>query len=355
MVVQAQFWKGRRVLITGHTGFKGSWLALWLQSRGAAVAGFALAPPEGPALWKLLCLENEITHFEGDVRDGSALTRAFERTRPEIVLHLAAQSLVHASYKDPVSTYSTNVMGTVQVLEAARQVPGVRVLLNVTSDKCYENREWAFSYRENDAMGGHDPYSSSKGCSELVTAAYRNSFLATMQIAVATARAGNVIGGGDWAADRLIPDFVRACAVRASVQIRNPQAIRPWQHVLEPLQGYLCLAEKLWDAGQAHADAWNFGPPAEDVASVGNVVSALVSIWGDGARWDRDSQEHAHEAHLLKLDSSKSRSQLGWRSRLPLQTALQWTVDWYKQQAAGVSARKLCLDQIHRYEELARA
>jgi CDP-glucose 4,6-dehydratase len=303
----------------------------------------------------MLGLENEIAHTVGDVRDAGAVRRAFEENRPEIVLHLAAQSLVHASYQDPVATFSTNVMGTVQLLEAARSVPGVRVLLNVTSDKCYENREWTYSYRENDAMGGHDPYSSSKGCSELVTAAYRNSFLAKMQVAVATARAGNVIGGGDWAADRLIPDFVRASRDRSSVQIRNPQAVRPWQHVLEPLHGYLCLAENLWHDGEAYADAWNFGPPAEDVASVEHVVTALVSIWGDGARWDRDSQQHAHEAHLLKLDSSKSRTQLRWRSRLPLPTALQWTVDWYKQQAAGVAARKLCMAQIHRYEELVRS
>lgn len=354
MVAPLDFWAGKRVLITGHTGFKGSWLALWLQARGARVAGFALAPPAGPSLWKLLGLQQEIVHMEGDVCDSAPLQAAFEHTRPEIVLHLAAQSLVQASYKHPVYTYATNVMGTVHVLEAARRVPGVRVLLNVTSDKCYENREWVFSYRENDPLGGHDPYSSSKGCSELVTAAYRNSFLAGMSIAVATARAGNVIGGGDWAADRLIPDFVRAAAGQAVVRIRNPRAIRPWQHVLEPLHGYLCLAEKLWHEGQAHADAWNFGPPAEDVAPVESVVATLVSLWGEGLRWDRDPLEHPHEAHLLKLDSSKSRTLLGWRSRLPLRTALEWTVGWYKQQAAGAAARTLCLDQIRQYEELAR-
>jgi CDP-glucose 4,6-dehydratase len=275
--------------------------------------------------------------------------------RPQIVLHLAAQSLVKPSYRDPLATYATNVMGTAHVLEAVRYVPGVRVVLNVTSDKCYENREWAYSYRENDAMGGHDPYSSSKGCSELVTAAYRTSFLAGMSVAVATARAGNVIGGGDFSEDRLVPDFVRACADRASLRVRNPGAVRPWQHVLEPLHGYLTLAQRLWDDGQARADGWNFGPPVDDVASVESVVSALVSMWGEGARWERDQLEHPHEAHLLKLDSSKSRALLGWQSRLSLHTALEWTVYWYKRHAEGASPEALCMDQISQYEDLLRS
>lgn len=355
MVINREFWTGKRVLVTGHTGFKGSWLALWLHSLGAKVAGYALEPPTEPALWRLLDLDGEIEGHFADVRDLPELRRIFAQTCPEIVFHLAAQSLVRPSYEDPVGTYMTNVMGTVHLLEAVRQTPSVRAVVNVTSDKCYENREWLWGYRENDPMGGRDPYSSSKGCAELVAAAYRSSFFERDKdaIALASARAGNVIGGGDWAADRLVPDFVRATLRGSPVQIRNPGAIRPWQHVLEPLYGYLLLAERLWEDGPAHGGGWNFGPAEEDTAAVGMVVSSLAALWGAPARWAAEAGPQPHEAQLLKLDSSKARSLLDWKPRLGLQAALAWTVDWYKGHAARNEPLTLCLAQIKRYEELA--
>ena len=354
-MIRHNFWAGKRVLVTGHTGFKGSWLVLWLKSLGAEVSGYALEPPTDPSLWRQIKLEGEITSHIADVRDLPALEQAFQKARPEIVFHLAAQSLVRPSYQDPVGTYATNVMGTVHLLDAVRRTPGVRVAVNVTSDKCYDNREWSRGYREDDAMGGRDPYSSSKGCAELVTEAYRRSFFNQKEgaVSLASARAGNVIGGGDWAADRLVPDFVRATLSGAPVQIRNPQSTRPWQHVLEPLYGYLLLAERLWEAGSAHAGGWNFGPADEDAVPVETVISALVSLWGAPARWVGDPGPHPHEAHFLKLDSSKARGALQWKPRLGLQAALAWTVEWYKG-ASGVDARALCLKQIERYEELAR-
>lgn len=355
MVISRDFWAGKRVLVTGHTGFKGSWLTLWLNSLGAEVTGYALEPAAEPSLWRLLGLEGEIAGHRADVRNLPELTRIFGETHPDIVFHLAAQSLVRPSYEDPVGTYATNVMGTVHLLEAVRQTPGVRAVVNVTSDKCYENREWIWGYRENDPMGGRDPYSSSKGCAELVAAAYRSSFFErdADKIALASARAGNVIGGGDWAADRLVPDFVRATLGGSPVRIRNPGAIRPWQHVLEPLYGYLLLAERLWTDGPAHTGGWNFGPAEEDAAAVGAVISSLVSLWGAPAGWATDAGPHPHEARFLKLDSSKARSLLRWKPRLGLQTALAWTVEWYKNHAAQGDALALCLSQIKRYEELA--
>lgn len=356
MVIRHDFWAGKRVLVTGHTGFKGSWLILWLRELGAEVAGYALEPPTDLSLWRQLALEKEILSHAADVRDFPALMRVFREMRPDIVFHLAAQSLVRPSYEDPVGTYATNVMGTVHLLEAVRQTSGVQVVVNVTSDKCYENREWIRGYREDDPMGGRDPYSSSKGCAELVTAAYRSSFFdkASDGTAIATVRAGNVIGGGDWAADRLVPDFVRATQQGVPVRIRNPLATRPWQHVLEPLYGYLSLAERLWEQGAAYAGGWNFGPADEGAVPVETVISTLVSLWGAPARWIGDPGPHPHEAHFLRLDSSKARSLLHWKPRLDLPTALAWTVEWYKGMAGDVDARALCLKQIKSYEKLAR-
>lgn len=357
LVIRSEFWSGKRVLVTGHTGFKGSWLVLWLHARGAKIAGYALAPSTEPALWSLLGLTNEIRDEVADVRDLPALTRAFAAFRPEVVFHMAAQSLVRPSYEDPVETYSTNVMGTVHVLEAVRRCPEVRVVVNVTSDKCYENREWDRGYRESDAMGGSDPYSGSKGCAELVTAAYRNSFFPAdkyreLGVALASARAGNVIGGGDWAQDRLVPDLVRAALDGRPARIRNPDSTRPWQHVLDPLHGYLMLAERLWKE-PGLAGGWNFGPAGDDAVSVGKLAELLVSRWGEGASWAADAGPHVHEANYLKLDCSKARSQLGWRPKLALPVALDWTVEWYRAYARRADLQVLCREQLRRFEGLA--
>ena len=305
-----KFWAGKRVFVTGHTGFKGAWLALWLTSLGARVAGYALRPTTAPSLWQLVEEKAGISSTIADIRDLAALLKAVESFQPEIVLHLAAQSLVRPSYEDPVGTYATNVMGTVHVLEAVRRARGVRAVVNVTSDKCYENLETGQAYRESDPMGGRDPYSSSKGCAELVTAAYRASFYGGGP-ALASARAGNVIGGGDWAADRIVPDTVRAVVAGEAVKVRNPRAIRPWQHVLEPLAGYLQLAERLCEAPGEYAEGWNFGPNDEDAVPVETIVSTVTRLWGPPARWEADRKEHPHEAHFLKLDSSKARKRLG--------------------------------------------
>lgn len=357
LVIRSEFWHGRRVLVTGHTGFKGSWLVLWLHAMGARVSGYALAPPTDPALWRLLDLTREIRDEDADVRDLPTLRSTFAEFRPEVVFHMAAQSLVRPSYENPVETYSTNVMGTVHVLEAARQCPEVRVVVSVTSDKCYENRGLDRGYREADSMGGHDPYSSSKGCAELVTSAYRSSFFGDISKgssvpALASARAGNVIGGGDWATDRIVPDFVRATLHGEPLRVRNPQATRPWQHVLEPLSGYLLLAERLWSDGAAFASAWNFGPDDCDARPVGVLADKLAMLWGQPASWAAAPGPHPHEAHFLKLDSSKARQQLGWRPRLGLDNALAWTVEWYQARAAGADVRALCLEQIEEYGRL---
>jgi CDP-glucose 4,6-dehydratase len=350
VVTGRDFWPGKRVLVTGHTGFKGSWLVLWLHSLGARVQGYALEPASTPSLWTLLGLDSEVKGRIADVRDLAAVRRAFEEGQPEIVFHLAAQSLVRPSYDDPVGTYATNVMGTVHVLEAAKGCAATRVVINVTSDKCYENRETNQAYVESDAMGGHDPYSSSKGCSELVTAAYRRSFPGK---ALASARAGNVIGGGDWAADRLIPDLVRAVLRDEAAMIRNPGAIRPWQHVLEPLAGYLALAQKLWGDPARFAGGWNFGPVLEDALPVKDVADTFVRTWGKPASWKTDGGKHPHEAHYLRLDASKARKDLGWKPRLGLKDAIAWSADWYRKQAAGAPARELCLAQITQYGKVA--
>ena len=351
------FWLGKKVFLTGHTGFKGSWLSLWLQQLGAQVTGYALPPPTHPSLFEVAQVAQGMTSIIHDIRDGTLLTNAMRQAASDIVIHMAAQPLVRRSYVDPVETYSTNVMGTVHLLEAVRQTPSVRAVVNVTTDKCYENKEWVWGYRENEPMGGFDPYSSSKGCAELVTAAYRNSFFNTAkysehQVALATARAGNVIGGGDWAEDRLIPDVLRAIESGQSVNIRNPHATRPWQHVLEPLSGYLTLAEKLYTQGPAFAEAFNFGPAEEDAKPVQWIVEQLTQNWGNGASWHLDGGTHPHEAHYLKLDCSKARATLGWQPHWNFGQALQTIIVWHKAHSMHQSSedmRALCLQQINDY------
>jgi len=357
VVVNPKFWQGKRVLVTGHTGFKGGWLSLWLQSMGAEVTGYALAPPTSPCLFEVAEVESGMTSIIGDIRDLDKLLAVFAEHQPEIVIHMAAQPLVRYSYQNPVETYSTNVMGTVNVLEAVRHCSTVKAVVNITTDKCYENREWAWGYRENEPMGGYDPYSNSKGCAELVSAAYRSSFFnadtyAQHGVALATVRAGNVIGGGDWAQDRLIPDILSAFEQGKLVNIRNPHAIRPWQHVLEPLRGYLTLAEHLYEQESNFAEGWNFGPNDEDAKSVGWIVEQMAALWGSDAQWQIDNDEHPHEANYLKLDISKARSRLDWHPVLRLNDGLQLIIDWCKQRQAGANMRQLTLTQIHNYQNL---
>lgn len=346
------FWRGRSVFLTGHTGFKGSWLALWLTRMGATVTGYALRAPTDPSLFEQSKIGSSITSIEGDVRDLSRLRDAMRDAAPEVVIHLAAQSLVRASYGDPVGTYTTNVIGTVHVLEAVRQVESVRAVVNVTTDKCYENREWVWPYRESDPMGGHDPYSSSKGCAELVASAYARSFFAESNRGLASARAGNVIGGGDWALDRLVPDAARAFAAGRTVCLRNPMSIRPWQHVLEPLCGYLTLAERLVEAPAKWGGGWNFGPEERDIRPVSEVVDAFAQAWGGAPGWERDGAEHPHEAQLLRLDVTKARTVLGWRPRLDFASAVGMCAQWYKNVGSGGDARAASLRDIERYEAL---
>ncbi len=347
------FWRDKRVLVTGHTGFKGGWLCLWLQSLGAKVYGYALDTPTEPHLFGVARVgEGMAGSTIADIRDASAITASMQSVQPDIVFHLAAQSLVRYSYAAPVDTYAVNVMGTVNLLEAVRATPGVRALVNVTTDKCYENREWVWGYREDEALGGHDPYSSSKACSELVTAAYRCSFLDAAGVALASARAGNVIGGGDWATDRLLPDFLRAMDAGATLQIRSPNAIRPWQHVLEPLSGYLLLAERLFTERAAFAESWNFGPADEDARPVRWIVERLVSA-KPGALWTSDATPHPHEASHLKLDSSKARARLGWRPRWQLATALDRTLEWHAAWRRGEDMRAITLAQVTQYSNWA--
>jgi CDP-glucose 4,6-dehydratase len=346
-------WAGRRVLITGHTGFKGSWLTLWLHAMGARVTGFALPPPTSPSLFEAAGIGGLIEHIEGDVRDLAAVQAAIERARPEVVFHLAAQPLVRLSYREPVETYATNVMGTVNLLEAVRQAGGVKAAICVTSDKCYENREWSWAYRETDPMGGHDPYSSSKGCAELVVSAWRRSFCDGEGPALASVRAGNVIGGGDWAEDRLVPDLVRAFEAGAAPLVRSPDSVRPWQHVLEALGGYLMLAERLLAGERRLADGWNFGPSDEDARPVRWIVEQMRSAWGDAAvAPSADRGPRPHEAGLLRLDSSRARAELGWRPVLGLGEAIEWIAEWHKAVGRGEDAGAVTLQQIARYSTL---
>jgi len=352
--MEAAFWKSRRVFVTGHTGFKGAWLTLWLQMLGAEVCGYSLAPPTEPNLYSLLNLGRKMRSLRGDIRDLTSLSAAMADFAPDVVLHMAAQPLVRLSYEQPVETYAVNVLGTVHLLEAVRQTPSVLSVVIVTSDKCYENREQEQAYQEHEAMGGHDPYSSSKGCAELVTSAYRRSFFHTEnweghRVAIASARAGNVIGGGDWAADRLIPDIVRAWAKGCSVVIRNPEAVRPWQHVLEPLSGYLLLAERLYTDGAQYAESWNFGPAESDARPVRYLVDRMMKLWGAGAQWVDDSRAHVHEAHLLRLDSAKACAQLGWAPRWTLDEALANTTEWYRDFYRGEPMGERSIKQIEAY------
>ena len=351
--VRPAFWHGKRVLLTGHTGFKGSWLSLWLQSMGAQLRGVALAPPTTPSLFDEAHVAANMEHRIADIRDSAAVRSQLQDFRPEIVIHMAAQSLVRLSYQQPIETYATNVMGTVHVLEAARQTGCVRAIVNVTTDKCYENVERAAGYREEEPMGGHDPYSSSKGCAELVSSAWRRSFLRDAGIALATARAGNVIGGGDWASDRLVPDILRALESGQPVLIRNPDAVRPWQHVLEPLSGYLVLAQCLFEAGQAYAEGWNFGPSEADARPVRWIVERLCMAWGSDARWNLQAGDHPHEAGYLKLDISKARGRLKWAPRWDLEAALRRIAKWHRAWGQGEDVRALCISQISEYDSAA--
>jgi CDP-glucose 4,6-dehydratase len=354
------FWSGRRVLLTGHTGFKGSWLALWLGALGARVTGFALPPPTQPSLFELADVGHDLHSVLGDVRDATALAAAMRSSQAEVVLHLAAQPLVRASYDDPLETFSTNVMGTANLLEAVRHTSTVRSVVIVTTDKCYENREQPRGYREADPLGGHDPYSSSKACTELVVASFRASYFAQAArgghaAAIATARAGNVIGGGDWAAERLVPDLLAAFEAGVPAMIRHPGAVRPWQHVLEPLRGYLDLAERLHTDGQAYAEAWNFGPGEDDARPVAWIADTLAGLWGRGASWRAPAGRHPHETQCLRLDSSKARARLGWRPAMRLPQALASVTDWALARRSGADLRALTLDQIITYQDAALA
>ncbi len=350
------FWSGKRVFLTGHTGFKGGWLALWLTKQGAIVTGYALDPSTAPSLHVLTAASAAANSVIADIRDLERLREAMRASNPEVVFHLAAQPLVRRSYVNPVETYSTNVMGTVNLLEAVRSCDAVRSVVIVTSDKCYENREWAWGYRENEPMGGYDPYSNSKGCAELVAASYRSSFFNEERysqhgVALATARAGNVIGGGDWSEDRLVPDLLRAFGENHVAEIRNPFAIRPWQHVLEPLRGYMMLAEKLYIDGPDWAQAWNFGPNDSDARPVSWIADQLTGLWGTGAQWRTEANaEQPHEANWLKLDCSKAHQTLGWIPRWDLRRSLGAIVDWQRAWIDGRPMTEFTLEQIENYE-----
>lgn len=346
------FWRGKRVFLTGHTGFKGGWLALWLKQMGAVVHGYSLQPPTVPNLFTLANVEGAVAHQIGDIRDAKTLTDAVQNFKPDIVLHLAAQPILRLSYDEPVETYSTNVMGTVNVLEAVRTTPSAQVTLVITTDKCYENREQIWPYREGDPMGGHDPYSSSKGYAELVVSSYGHSYFNKGERVVASARAGNVIGGGDWARDRLMTDIIAAVARGQKPVIRNPGAIRPWQHVLEPLSGYLRAVEVLWEKRGTHAEAWNFGPESESEVCVGDVANTVCELWGFKAGLEiTPDARRLHEATLLRLDSSKARIELGWRPRLTLREALSMTVEWFKAQQASANMNAFTTAQILAYQD----
>ena len=350
-MIDRNFWRGKRVFLTGHSGFKGSWLCLLLNKLQAQVTGYALTPPT-PSLFELCRLgeQNFMTATFADIRCGLLLLKALTAAQPEIVIHLAAQPLVLKSYQNPLETYETNVMGTVNLLEAVRACAGVKVLVNVTTDKCYQNQEWLWGYRETEPLGGYDPYASSKACAELITASYRQSFLEERGVGVATARAGNVIGGGDWAAGRLVADCMKALLKNETIVIRNPTAVRPWQHVLESLAGYLALAQNLYYDASSYSGAWNFGPEDRDAKPVSWVVEKLCALWGEGAAYkiERDDQL-PHEAHYLKLDSSKARANLFWRPKWNLKKSLGKVVEWTRSYQAGQPALEICNQQIEEY------
>lgn len=351
-------WQGRKVFLTGHTGFKGGWLSLWLASRGAQIRGYALEPSTAPSLFLAASVANVLDDVRGDIRDFPKLESSMKEFGPEVVFHLAAQPLVRRSYTDPLGTISTNILGTAHVLEAIRNTSTVRAVVVITSDKCYRNQEWAWPYRETDALGGHDPYSASKACAEIVSAGYRSSYfrvdgLHEHNVVLATARAGNVIGGGDWSEDRLIPDLIRGFQAKQPVLIRRPGAIRPWQHVLEPLHGYIMLAEKLLAKQTQFASSFNFGPSDEDPWPVERIATKLVDLWGEGAAWIRDSiSTGLHEDHLLRLDASRARTELGWQPRLKIEAALEWTLNWYRDWQQGADMQLETRAQITSFEQL---
>ena len=364
LVARENIWRRKRVFLTGHTGFKGGWLALWLASKGAIVRGYALDPCTQPNLFTVANIGSVLEDIRGDIRNSATLDPALRDFKPDIVFHLAAQPLVRYSYEDPIGTYETNVIGTARVLDAVRRTPSVRAVVSVTTDKCYENKEWIWPYRETDPLGGYDPYSSSKACAEIVSAAWRQSYfhpakLAEHKVAIATARAGNVIGGGDWSTDRLIPDLVRGFLAGEPVHIRRPHAIRPWQHVLDPLHGYLRLAEQLLTHGARFATAYNFGPADDDTQPVKWIVETMKTFWGGNTSWVLDENPEApgvHEAMCLRLDTSKARADLGWTPRLRLETALEWLVDWYKasQSSDAKAMQAFTLAQIAAYEKISK-
>lgn len=353
-MIDKKFWRNKRVFLTGHTGFKGSWLSLWLNNLGAKVTGYALSPPTKPSMFELCKINTAVKSIIADVRDLKTLSSSMSAAKPEIVIHMAAQPLVRESYKNPVETYSTNVLGTVNFFEAVRKCKNVKAAINVTTDKCYENKEYARGYREKDALAGYDPYSSSKVCSELVTSAYRDSFFNRKSrhfhgAGIASARAGNVIGGGDWATDRLIPDCVRALLKGEKIMIRNPSAIRPWQHVLEPLSGYLILAQKLYESGPDFSGAWNFGPDEDDSRPVEWVVKTICSKWGCPDSYRTDGKKHPHETHYLKLNCSKAKTRLAWLPRWDLEQAIDKVITWTQAYAQKKDLRNACLMQIEDY------
>jgi len=348
------FWKGKRVLLTGHTGFKGSWLSLWLQRLDVDLIGFSKYVPTKPSLFEVANVEVGMTSLTGDVCNFNQMKNVIEEYKPEIIIHMAAQSLVHTSYKDPIETYATNVMGTVHLLEAIRQVGKVRAVINVTSDKCYENKGFTRGYHEEDPMGGYDPYSSSKGCAELVTSSFRNSFFNSKEytkhgVALASVRAGNVIGGGDWSADRLIPDIIRSVSKNETIKIRSPQATRPWQYVLEPLNGYLQLVEKLWDEGPQYTEGWNFGPDEDGIKPVSWIVEKFAQLWGNNLSWKYEQGDFPHEAAFLRLDCTKAKTKLKWLPKTNLELALKWTVEWFKQYEQKNNIREFTEEQIKNF------
>lgn len=359
MVVDQVFWQNKRVLITGHTGFKGSWLSLWLQKLGSEVIGYALTPSSSPSMFNETNVAVEMQSIIGDIRDFEAIKKALVSTKPEIIIHMAAQPLVRRSYIDPIETYSTNVMGTVHLLEAARHSDTVKAIVNVTSDKCYENKELLRGYIENDQMGGYDPYSNSKACSELISSAYRSSFMNPNQyadhgIALATARAGNVIGGGDWSEDRLIPDIIKKLLANNPITLRNPHAIRPWQHVLEPLSGYLKLAQRLYENTSSVAEAWNFGPEADDAKSVEWITKELIKAWGENTSYlTHVSEQHLHETNTLKLDCTKSKNKLGWKPKWNTEQVLTKICAWHKAHISDKNMKDYTLNEISEYEHIA--
>jgi CDP-glucose 4,6-dehydratase len=355
-LIDKSFWQKKKVFVTGHTGFKGSWLCLWLSSLGAEVTGYSLNPPTNPNLFSLCEIDRLVTSVIADVRDINSLRDAILSAQPEIIIHMAAQSLVRESYKNPSETYSINVMGIVNLFEAVRNTKGVKSIVNVTTDKCYENKEWHWGYREYEPLGGYDPYSNSKACSELVTSAYRNSFFNPKNydshgLGLASARAGNVIGGGDWATDRLIPDCVRALLENEKILLRNPSAVRPWQHVLEPLSGYLTLSQKLYENGSVYAESWNFGPDDYDAKPVEWIVKKMCEKWGASASYGIDKGEHPHEASYLKLDCSKAKAELGWHPRWEIEMAIDKIIEWTKAYKNKQNIKEVCLKQIEEYSK----